>query len=124
MKPKALFGEFFKQKRIEGGLTLREFCKKYGLDPGNMSKLERGLITPPDKREKLEKYASCLGIDKGTADWYEFFDRAAACKGEIPEEIMQDEEIFRSLPLIFRTFRNKRVSKKLVEDLIKSLRHM
>ena len=123
MKPKVLFGEFFKQKRIDGGMTLREFCKKFGCDPGNMSKMERGLLSPPTEK-KLEEYASFLGIPRGSNDWYEFFDRAAACKGEIPEEIMQDEEIFKSLPLIFRTFRNKKVSKKTIEELIDKLKHI
>ena len=31
------FGNFFKQKRISLGLTLREFCRINELDPGNIS---------------------------------------------------------------------------------------
>ena len=117
------FGEFFKKKRKELGLTLREFCRKYELDPGNMSKMERGLLSPPTEK-KLEEYASFLGIQRSSNDWYELFDRAAACKGEIPEEIMQNEEIVKSLPLIFRTFRNKKISTKTFEELIDKLKHI
>ena len=41
------FGAFFKQKRLELGLSLRRFCLEHGLDPGNISKLERGRLAPP-----------------------------------------------------------------------------
>lgn len=122
MKPKLLFGEFFKEKRIKTGLTLREFCKKYRLDPGNISKMERGLFKPPSSKAKLVEYASYLGINKCSSDWYEFFDRAAACRGEIPEEILKDEELIKNLPLIFRTIRGKKVSKELLNELAEHLR--
>ena len=32
------------------GLTLREFCRRNGFDPGNVSRLERGLVPPPQTR--------------------------------------------------------------------------
>jgi len=122
MKAKPLFGDYFKQKRIEKGCTLREFCRRFGLDPGNISKMERGMLPPPESKEKMEEYASYLDIKKGTDDWYQFFDLAAASKGVIPSEFLDDEELVKSLPIIFRTFRNKKVSKKAVEDLIARLK--
>lgn len=119
MKSKSsLFGEFFKAKRIERVLTLREFCKKYNLDPGNMSKIERGLLNPPGSQEKLEKYASYLSLKKGTDEYLEFFDLAAACRGEIPKAIMDDSEVVKKLPIIFRTIRGKKVAPKLLDDLV------
>jgi len=122
MKAKPLFGEFFKQKRIGINFTLREFCRRFDFDPGNISKLERGMLPPPESKEKLEEYAHALGLKKGTDDWYQFFDFAAASKGVIPHELMEDEELVKSLPIIFRSFRSKRVSKKIVADLIEKLR--
>ena len=122
MKPKAMFGDFFKTKRIEEGFTLREFCKVHKLDPGNISRMERGLLKPPSSKEKLEEYASYLRIDKGSDDWYEFFDLAAACRGEIPDEILDDEELLKHLPIIFRTIRGKKLSKKQLEELIEIIR--
>ncbi len=124
VSPKALFGEFFKEKRIEKKFTLRAFCKKFGFDPGNVSRMERGLLNPPASREKLEKYASHLGIEKGSDAWIEFFDRASACKGEIPIEILENDELMKSLPLIFRTFRSKKVSKKAVDKLIERIKEL
>ena len=51
------FGYFIKQHRESLGLSLREYCRRYYLDPGNISKLERGLLSPPHKLEKLEYLA-------------------------------------------------------------------
>ena len=122
MSPRAIFGEYFKAKRIERGLTLRDFCKKFGLDPGNISKLERGLLPPPTSREKLEAYASFLGLKKGSDDWLEFFDRAAACRGELPRDLLEDSEVVKNLPLIFRTIRGKKVTTKVLAELIEKIR--
>ena len=41
------FGAFFRAKRKALGITLREFCRRNGFDPGNVSRLERGLVPPP-----------------------------------------------------------------------------
>src|SRR3989338_11644970 len=105
MKTSAVFGEFFKAKRQALGLTLREFCLKHELDPGNLSRLERGLLPPPQDREVLEKYAKCLALKSGSDDWYAFFDLAAAAKGRLPAELLEDKELVAKLPLVFRTLR-------------------
>jgi len=117
-----VFGEFFKEKRQALGLTLREFCLKHKLDPGNLSRLERGLLPPPQDRDRLEEYAKCLGLKSGSDDWYAFFDLAAAAKGRIPEEIMEDKELVAKLPLVFRTLRGKRLTDKVLDDLVKKIK--
>jgi transcriptional regulator with XRE-family HTH domain len=122
MAIKTTFGEYFKTKRIEKGFTLREFCKKYGLDPGNISKLERGLLSPPASREKLEEYATFLGLKKGSDEWLEFFDRAAASRGELPKDFLDDDEVLKALPVIFRTIRGKKVSREMLNELIDKIR--
>jgi len=122
MKTRLLFGDFFKRSRIEKGYTLREFCRSFGFDPGNISKLERGMLPPPESKEKIDEYARALGLKEGTDGWYQFFDLAAASKGIIPRELMDDEELAKSLPIIFRTFRRKKVSRETLEDLIEKLR--
>jgi len=122
MAIKTTFGEYFKAKRIEKGFTLREFCKKYGLDPGNISKLERGLLPPPASREKLEEYATFLGLKRGNDEWLEFFDRAAASRGELPKDFLDDDEVLKALPIIFRTIRGKKVSREMLNELIDKIR--
>ena len=122
MKTSAVFGEFFKAKRQALELTLREFCLKHQLDPGNLSRLERGLLPPPQDRARLEEYAGYLKLKPGSDDWYQFFDLAAAAKGRLPEELLADEALVAKLPLLFRTLRGKRLTNKQLDDLFKKVR--
>jgi len=117
-----LFGDFFKKKRIESGKTLRQFCLENNLDPGNISKLERGILPPPTSEEKLEHYARCLKIKKGSDEWYEFFDLAHASAGRIPEEIVSDENLLSKLPLVFRTLRGQKLTREQLNELAKRLK--
>ena len=121
MKYPSIFGEFFKAKRQALGLTLREFCLKHKLDPGNISRLERGLLPPPQGRDRLEEYAKCLVLKKGNRAWQAFFDLAAVSKGRIPAELMEDEDWVAKLPLIFRALRGKRFPNQQLDDLIKKI---
>jgi transcriptional regulator with XRE-family HTH domain len=117
------FGRYFAQLRRERtGLSLRQFCKRHGFDPGNISKLERGKLPPPQSREKLEQYARALGLEEGSEQWYELFDRAATARGRLPEELLDKEEVVAKLPLLFRTLRGDRVDDQELERLMEILR--
>jgi len=122
MKISAVFGEFFKAKRQALGLTLREFCLKHQLDPGNLSRLERGLLPPPQDRKRLEEYAKYLELRQGSDNWYTFFDLAAAAKGRLPAELLEDEQLVAKLPLVFRTLRGKRLTSKQLDELLKKVK--
>ena len=116
------FGRFFKERRIVLKKTLRQFCSENKLDPGNISKMERGLLSPPQSREKLEEYAKLLKIKKGSDGWYTFFDLAAAETGKIPDDLMSGKKIEDKLPILFRTLRGQKVPNDKLEELIKTLR--
>ena len=116
-----LFGEFFKKKRLKIGKTLRQFCLENGLDPGNISKIERGILPPPQSRGKLVHYASCLGIVEGSDEWLEFFDIARTDIGRIPEEILADSNIVAKLPLVFRTLKGQKLTREQLEKLAREL---
>lgn len=122
MKTLPAFGEFFKAKRQALSLTLREFCLKHKLDPGNMSRMERGLLAPPQNREVLERYAMALELKSGSDAWYTFFDLAAAANGRLPEKLLEDKEVVAKLPLIFRTLRGKRLTEQRLSELVKEIR--
>lgn len=122
MPAKLTFGEFFKQKRTSLKKTLRQFCVENKLDPGNISKLERGLMSPPQGSDKLEEYASYLHIKKGTDDWYKFFDLAHIGSGHIPEELLSNAKVVTSLPILFRTLSGKKISKKKLDALVELIR--
>ena len=116
------FGDFFKEMRIRKGISLREFCLKHGLDPGNMSKIERGVLCPPQDMQKLKEYARYLGIKKGTSDWHKFVDLASAGAGRIPQDILSDKESVARLPVLFRTLRNKKLTKENLKELVEKLK--
>jgi transcriptional regulator with XRE-family HTH domain len=122
MSNTATFGGLFKERRIALGVTLREFCRRNGLDPGNISRLERGLLPPPQGRETLEHYAELLKLKKGSDGWYNFFDLAAAENGRIPPEILEDKEVLEKLPILFRTLRGQKVPDEQLDELVRKLR--
>jgi transcriptional regulator with XRE-family HTH domain len=117
-----LFGQFFKKKRIELGMTLRQFCLENNLDPGNISKIERGILPPPTNAEKLGQYAKSLNIKEGSNDWYEFFDLAHASSGRIPKEILSNKDLVSKLPLVFRTLRGQELTKDQLNKLGEKLK--
>jgi transcriptional regulator with XRE-family HTH domain len=119
----AMFGTCFARLRREKlGVSLRQFCRDHGFDPGNISKLERGKLPPPQSREKLEQYASALGLAEGSDEWYEFFDTAFAERGELPEDLASDEALVGQLPVLFRTLRGDAVAREELEELLNKLR--
>lgn len=115
------FGEFFRQKRISLGFTLRSFCKQYQLDPGNVSRLERNILPPSVDEEKLAGYATALKITKESPEWVTFFDLAHTAKGKIPSDIQNDPEILSMLPAFYRTARGEKLDKKKIKELIRLL---
>jgi transcriptional regulator with XRE-family HTH domain len=116
-----MFGEYFKKKRLGLGKTLRQFCLEHDLDPGNISKLERGILPPPVSSAKLAHYANCLEIKEGTDEWLEFFDIARAEAGRIPEEILANKDLVSKLPLVFRTLKGQKLNKEQLEKLAREL---
>lgn len=120
--PRNRFAELLRRLRAEKRITLREFCLKNGLDPGNYSRLERGYYPPPQKHELLERYATALGLTPGSDDWLEFFDVAAAERGEIPRDLLTDEELVDKLPVLFRTLRAQPVTPDRLEELAERIR--
>jgi transcriptional regulator with XRE-family HTH domain len=108
--------------RLKEGETLRNVCQRNNLDAGNISKLERGLIAPPKSREKLDEYAQHLKIEKGSDDWFRFYDLASACSGMIPPDILDDKQLAAKLPLLFRTLRGQDVPEEKLSDLAELIR--
>jgi transcriptional regulator with XRE-family HTH domain len=117
--PAALtFGDFFRTRRVSLGLTLRTFSERFGYDPGNISRLERDILSPSIDKQKLKGYAVALKIPKDSEEWVNFFDLAHAAKGKLPEDILKDKRSVKYLPLLFRTARGKKLSKKKLEELV------
>lgn len=117
-----LFGEYFRQLREKTGLSLRSFCLAHGFDPGNISRLERGSFLPPESPEKLHEYARALGLREGSTEWIEFFDKAAASRGQLPRDLQKEEDLVRRLPLLFRTLRGQKPSSETLDKIVELVR--
>jgi len=120
--PANAFGKLLKTLRQRTGKTMRDFCLEHGFDPGNYSRLERGIFPPPQKEELIEKYANALRLIRGSDDWLEFFDVAAACRGELPRDLLSDDELLEKLPVLFRTLRGSQVSREKLDELLEKIR--
>jgi len=82
------FGLWLKKRRTELRLPLRVFATKAGLDAGNVSKYERGLLPPPQDPEKLKRMAKTLQLRKGSDEYTYFMDLAATAAGKIPPDLV------------------------------------
>jgi transcriptional regulator with XRE-family HTH domain len=117
-----MFGKFIKERRVERGITLREFCKSLETDASNWSKIERGQLTPPKSDKKLKKIAEILGIPVGSDLWITMKDAAAIDKGNIPSDIRSDKKLVGSLPMFFRTIRSEKPAEEDLDKLIQMIR--
>jgi transcriptional regulator with XRE-family HTH domain len=117
-----MFGEFIKEKRINKGISLREFCKRLEIDASNWSKIERGLLAPPQDEKRLKEIARALDIKFGSALWKEMKDKANIDAGVIPEDILSDEKVLNSLPIFFRTIRSEKPTPDDLDKLINMIR--
>ncbi|MCL6504607.1 MAG: helix-turn-helix domain-containing protein [Pirellulales bacterium] len=105
MAKQTKFGAFFRQRRRVMGLSLREFCRRAGVDPGNISRLERGLAPPPESPSILASYARALQLREGSHDWDRFFILAAAEAGRLPADLLEDPRAAAELPRVLQQLR-------------------
>jgi len=108
--------------RTSKGWSLRSFCEEHGYDPGNISRLERGVFAPPESPQKLREYAKALSLKEGSEQWIEFFDRAAAARGRLPADLQTDENLLGRLPVLFRTLRGRKVTPEKLDQLVELIR--
>ena len=116
------FGKFFKSRRMEAGLTLREFCRNHGFDAGNISKIERDILPPPEASDLLARYAKSLRIKEGSDDWYRFHDLAAVARRKLPDPVAENERLLGALPLLCRSLRKGEAGKDELDQFIKTVR--
>lgn len=117
----ATFGPKLKELRIRANVTLRNFCLKGGFDPGNYSRIERGLFAPPSD-EKVREYAAALGLQVGSDEFVDLLDRAAIDRGQLPADILNDEQVLAELPVLFRSLRGDPVNEDDLNKLVDLLR--
>jgi transcriptional regulator with XRE-family HTH domain len=116
------FSKFFYEKRLKLEKTLRQFCAENSFDPGNISKLERGLMPPPEAQDKLTAFAKALGLKKGSPEWQEFFDLADLECGRLPRDLADEKELLAKLPVLFRGIRGEKLSPSQLQALVEKIK--
>ena len=115
------FGAYIKEARISARLTLREFSRRMGLDPSNWSKIERGVTPPPTEDAFFDRLAEVLSLPADSLR--EVKDLAAVSRGQIPEDLRQ-EEILAKMPAFFRAVRGQEYDEKDLKDLIEGVKKL
>ncbi len=112
------FGEYMADKMKTLSLSLREVSRRSGIDAANLSRIERGVVYPPQKPETLKKLAGALGLNQ--KETKRFFDLAAAANGVVPQDL---SHVRRSpaIPLLLRAIDNRRLSEAEIENLAKAI---
>jgi len=117
-----MFGQFVREHRLKKRLSLRQFSEQLDIDPSQWSKIERGLLAPPKSDKVLARIAAVLGVNPGTQDWAELRDLAALGAGKVPNDLLNDSELVKVLPLVFRTVRNTKPTERELQNLAEIIR--
>jgi len=119
---KIMFGELVKRLRSEKRLGLREFCIAADYDASNWSKIERGILSPPQDSDFLNRVAVILGLSENAKERELLFDYAAIDAGKIPKYVLDDAELVKRLPVFFRTATGKKPTVEELKRLAEILR--
>jgi transcriptional regulator with XRE-family HTH domain len=111
------FGELLQRRRAALRLSLRECAVRSGIDAGNLSRIERGRVAPPQDLEILARLVDALELT-GTPEAQELMDIAATQNGRIPRDILSNEEVMSALPVLLRTVNNKQLDGARIEKLV------
>lgn len=120
-KPAAGFGPWVRHRREHLRLPLRKLAEVTGLDPGNLSKYERGLLAPPKDEATLKRIAKGLELKEGTDECREFLDIAAASAGRLPADL-RDSTMVARMPFLFRAARGRKLTRQELEKLAEQLK--
>lgn len=110
------FGIYVRERRIELGITLRDFAKKLNLSPSYISDIENGNRTAP--LSYLNKVASLLNIDKTELNY--FYDIAGCSHSNWPDinDYLAKKPSARKA---IRLAKDKNMSEKEFSEIILSL---
>jgi len=122
LKERSLFGDYLRKLRLNKGFSLRRFSNMIDIDPGNMSRIERGVFPSPSK-EKLDKIVEVLCLKEGSEEWQNLMDYAYISKKEIPDKVLSDEELLKKLPLIFRSLTGSKLTSEELDKLVEMIRN-
>jgi len=116
------FGELVKARRAELRLTLRECAMRARIDPGNLSRIERGRSAPPQDDAVLYRMLDALQwLDSDKTQHLR--DMSATQNGRIPIDILADEKVMSAMPILLRTVANKQLDASQVDKLVEMIKN-
>ena len=107
------FGVHIAAYRSRLRLTLRKFAEMANMDAGNLSRIERGKVSPPQEPEVLNRMAYALGLVPGTLYYQAFINAAHFSNGRLPPDILSDAEVMAKMPLFLCGLRSPMTQEKM-----------
>ena len=115
------WGEFVRQKRLEAGLGLRQFAGLIGILPSNYNHMEKGRMSPPQDKARLDQIAAVLAIEPGSEDYHALMDLAVQEKDKLPADVEAYAKQNRLVPVLLRTLDNRKLSEEEFMQLVERL---
>jgi transcriptional regulator with XRE-family HTH domain len=112
------WGELVRQKRLEAGLGLRQFASQIGILPSNYNHMEKGRMSPPQDKQKLDQISETLGIPIGSSDYIKLMDLAVAGKDKLPADVEEYAKSNLLVPVLLRTLNDKKLSDEEFQGLM------
>ena len=110
----SVFGKYLRELLIVKKMSLREVSRRSGIDASNLSKIERGVAYPPQKRATLERLSRAL--DLTAEEQTQFFDLAAQANGQLPPDLNAIRNN-RAVPMLLRAINNRKLTHEQVVRL-------
>jgi transcriptional regulator with XRE-family HTH domain len=114
MKEGNVFGRYMSDLLDKYDLTLREFARRTGIDASNLSKIERGVAFPPQKKATLDKMAKAFGLDKNERE--KLIELAQLAKGRLPPDLKKVRNNA-AIPVLLRAIDNKDLTEEEVKRI-------
>lgn len=118
----SLLENFIKPRRLALGLSLRKFAELIGLNASFYSKVERGIVPFPENNDLQSRIANTLNLEESSPEWIEFSVAISLSNGNIPKDVLSDQELAGILPIFFRTIKGGKPSEKDLKSLINFIR--
>lgn len=118
------FGEFLRRLRLERRIGLKAFAKAIGILPSNLCHIESGAHNVPRGEELLQRISRVLRLKEGSTEYEQLFNLAAK-PGELPVDVKEyfcEKNLMGELPVMARTIKNKKLTRKDIERLIEELK--
>ena len=121
-KPSVQFGKYLKGLRKASGKPARIVALEAGMQPSNYSRLEYGVLNPPQTRAKLDRLAKAVGVPDDGVEMARFYDLAAQANKSTPVDLADIISKDDAIPLMLRTLGSKKLTKQEIEDIVKLVR--